>query len=633
MKHLLEQFWKLHIKSYIGFKFILDISLWTLSAPLAFTLRLEGECGAYLREIFAYTAISALIKAMLVKYYGLHRQSWHKVGIKDLYRLIYVAGLVALILLALAYLASPVMRIPRSIPLIDGGLGLLVLSFSRLATRLTYEQSAIVHSDLPSRRILIIGAGEAGTLIAREMIRHPESGLRPIGFLDDETSKQRESYLGLPVLGTINTLPKIARAGAIDEVLIAVPSISGDAIRRIIDVARQSKVPYRIIPGIFDILSGDVSLSSIREVQVEDLLRREPVQLNMEEIAAYLQDRVVLITGACGSIGSEIVRQVLGYNPRCLVLLDRNENAVYLLEREIQHSHSQACFSTIIADVRQRDKLDRIFQTHRPQVVFHAAAYKHVPLMEAHPDEAILNNVGGTRNLLDMALAYDVERLVNISTDKAVNPTSIMGASKRIAEYLVEQAAQKAKSGQCFVSVRFGNVLDSNGSVVPIFKEQIRRGGPVTITHPDMTRYFMSIPEATQLVLQAAGLGESKAVYILDMGEPVRIVDLAKDLIQLSGFEPGVDIPIQFTGKRPGEKLFEELRAAEPGTTETKYDKILVLHKNGRDDQQLASQLEELMMAGQAGSGDEIRKILKQMIPSYRPNDECLERTVNRIDD
>jgi FlaA1/EpsC-like NDP-sugar epimerase len=624
MKRLLDQFWKLHIKNYLDLKFILDTGFWSLSAPLAFILRLEEGFTTYLHAVLIYTAISALVKALAIKYYGLHRQSWHKVGIKDLYRLIRVVVLVALILLALAYLVSPVLRIPRSIPLLDGSLGLLMLSFSRLATRLAYEQSEISRSSQPSRRILIVGAGEAGTLIAREMIRHPESGMSPVGFLDDEPSKRRESYLGLPILGAAADLGQIAGANQIDEILIAMPSISGAVIRRIVDLARQAKIPYRIIPGVFDILRGDVSLANIREVRVEDLLRREPVQLNMKEIAAYLQDRVVLITGACGSIGSEIVRQVLRYNPRCLVLLDRNENASYLLEREIRRSHPKACFSIIIADVCRRDKLERIFQAYCPKVVFHAAAYKHVPLMEAHPDEAILNNVGGTQNLLDMALAYDVERLVNISTDKAVNPTSIMGASKRIAEYLVEQAAEKARPNQCFVSVRFGNVLDSNGSVVPIFKEQIRRGGPVTVTHPDMTRYFMSIPEATQLVLQAAGLGESKAVYILDMGEPVKIVDLAKDLIQLSGFEPDADIHIQFTGTRPGEKLFEELRTTEPGTTETKYDQILVLHKNGNKRQHFTSQLEALMTAAQSGSKDEIRKSLKLMIRTYQPS-ECLE--------
>lgn len=629
MEHLPKLLEKLHSKNYIAVKYVLDVGLWALAAPLAFTLRLEGEeYNAYLQEILFYTATSALIKALVIRVYSLHRQSWHKVGVKDLYRLIRAVGMVALILLALAYLMNPVLHIPRSIPFLDGGLALLLLSFSRLATRLAYEQNAIARSDRPGRRIVIIGAGEAGTLIAREMIRHPESGLRPIGFLDDEPSKQRESHVGLPVLGTVADLPKIAKTDQIDEVLIAIPSISGVATRRIVGIAREAEIPFRIIPGVFEILSGSISLANIREVRVEDLLRREPVRLNLEEIAAYLQGRVVLVTGACGSIGSEIVRQVLQYSPRHMVLIDRNENDAYLLERDLQRRQLQTTFSMIIADIRQRDKLERIFQAYHPQVVFHAAAYKHVPLMEAHPDEAILNNVGGTRNLLDVAGKYGVERFVNISTDKAVNPTSVMGASKRIAEYLVEQAAQKAQIGQCFVSVRFGNVLDSNGSVVPIFKDQIRRGGPVTITHPDMTRYFMSIPEATQLVLQAAGLGESKAIYILDMGEPVKIVDLARDLIQLSGFEPDVDIPIQFMGIRPGEKLFEELRTAEPGTTETKYEKILALHKNGQLGKHFAALLDALMAASQAGDSDGIRRHLKQMIPTYQPNGECLEDEV-----
>lgn len=628
MKYLPGPLRNLRVTNYILGKYVLDVSLWILAAPLAFILRLEGDFGAYLQQMLLYSTVAALVKALAIMFYSLHRQSWHKVGVKDLYRLIITVGVVVLIQLALAYLMRPVLHIPRSIPLLDGAAGLLLLSFNRLATRLAYEQSAIAQSDRPSRRIVIIGAGEAGTLIAREMIRHPEAGLRPVGFLDDELSKHRESHVGLPVLGTVADLPGIAKASRIDEVLIAMPSISGDVIRRIVNVARQSGLPYRIIPGVFEILSRSVSLANIREVRVEDLLRRDLVQLNLEEIAAYLQDRVVLITGACGSIGSEIVRQVLRYSPRCLVLLDRDENAAYLLERELQRCYPQACFSVIMADIRRREKLERIFQIHRPQVVFHAAAYKHVPLMEVHPDEAVLNNIGGTMNLLDMAGRYGVERFVNISTDKAVNPTSVMGASKRVAEYLVEQAAHKAKAGQCFVSVRFGNVLGSNGSVVPIFKEQIRRGGPVTITHPDMTRYFMSIPEATQLVLQAAGLGESKATYILNMGEPVKIVDLARDLIQLSGLEPDVDIPIQFMGKRPGEKLFEELQAAEPGTTETKYEKILVLHKNGRYGKHFSSLLDELMAAGQAGNGSRIRQILKQLIPAYQSDAESSDGRV-----
>jgi FlaA1/EpsC-like NDP-sugar epimerase len=385
-------------------------------------------------------------------------------------------------------------------------------------------------------------------------------------------------------------------------------------------MARQTGVRYRIMPGMYDILSEKVSINEIREVDVEDLLRREPVRLEMDEIARTIKGKIVLVTGAGGSIGSEIVRQVSRFEPRLVVLLDRDENSMYLFERELQHSHPALKVEIRLADIQRREKLELIFQEHRPQVVFHAAAHKHVPVVELSPDEAILNNVGGTGTLIEVCSKYEVERFINISTDKAISPTSVMGASKRVAEYLVRQAAFGANAGQSFVSVRFGNVLGSSGSVVPIFKDQIRRGGPVTVTHPDMMRYFMSIPEAVQLVLQAAALGENGAVYILDMGEPVKIVDLARDLIQLSGLEPDVDVQIEFTGVRPGEKLFEELLTAEEGTLATRHKKIFtVRHLNGVH-QDFGAKLEQLLAAARASDYPQIRKLLCAIIPTYTPD-------------
>jgi len=398
------------------------------------------------------------------------------------------------------------------------------------------------------------------------------------------------------------------------------PSVPGDVIRNVVEIARKARIPYRIIPGVYEILSGKVTISSIRDVNVEDLLRREPVRLNLDDIADYLKNRVVLVTGAGGSIGSEIVRQVLGFEPKQVILVDRDENNLYMLEKTLERDHPDLDLKPVIMSTQRRSKLDAIFNAYRPDVVFHTAAYKHVPLMERSPDEAILNNVVSTKNLVEMALKYSVQRFVNISTDKAVRPTSVMGASKRVVEMIVEHAAMQAQPGQCFVSVRFGNVLGSNGSVVPIFNEQIRKGGPITITHEDMTRYFMSIPEATQLVLQAGGLTENRVVYILDMGEPVKIVDLATDLIRLSGLDPE-SIPIKYTGIRPGEKLYEELMIGDQGTTITQYEKIYALHKNGKHGDRFDDQLAELLEAANTCNGDRIRRLLKEMVPTYQPMD------------
>jgi FlaA1/EpsC-like NDP-sugar epimerase len=447
--------------------------------------------------------------------------------------------------------------------------------------------------------------------------------MNPIGFLDDDVAKLNQQILGLPVFGNLERLPEIARSYLLDEVLIAIPSAPGDVTRRVIDLARNANVPFRIIPALYDLVSGTVSISSIRNIEVEDLLRRDPVKLDMENIASYLEGKVVLVTGAGGSIGSELVRQICRFNPGHIILLGRGENSLFNIENQIKKTFPDVDFSTVVCDVRNSRRIDRIFQEYAPQVVFHTAAHKHVPMMERNPEEAILNNVGGTQNLVKSALEYGVQRFVNISTDKAVNPTSIMGASKRAAEMVVRRAATQAKEGQSFISVRFGNVLGSRGSVIPMFREQIRQGGPVTVTHPDMQRYFMTIPEASQLVLQAAAMNGNGSVYVLDMGEPVKIVDLAKDLIKLSGLEPYTDIDITYTGIRPGEKLFEELLTAEEGTLTTKHDKIFSA-KSPTLPQDLEEKMEALFSAAHAADKNSIYKALDNLIP--RSNFEYLNK-------
>jgi FlaA1/EpsC-like NDP-sugar epimerase len=463
--------------------------------------------------------------------------------------------------------------------------------------------------------VLIVGAGEAGVMTARALLRHPEGDLHPVGFLDDDTAKQQQQFLGLPVLGALHDLQAVLGRVGVDEIIIAIPSASGQVIRNVIDLARHAGVRYRTLPSLQEILSG--TAWGIREVKLEDLLRREPVKLNADKIVHTLAGRTILITGAGGSIGAEITRQVARFKPKRLILLGRGENSIYSVEQEMRRTFPELALSPIIADVRNLAKLSWVFKTFRPQIVFHAAAHKHVPLMEASPDEAVFNNIRGTQNVANLALDYGVTSLVNISTDKAVNPTSVMGASKRVAEYIVADAARRTLPGQAFMSVRFGNVLGSRGSVIPLFKEQIRLGGPVTITHPDMVRYFMMIPEAVQLVMQASSVGNNGEVYVLDMGKPVKIVDLAKDMIRLSGLEPDHDIKIEFTGMRPGEKLFEELLTAEDGVVASSYEKMFVARVEVPDSTTLNTLLQDLYKAAESYEAEGIKHVLGKLLPQY----------------
>ena len=599
-------------------KLLLDISLWIAAALVAFFVRIDQPFLESKRILFWFVILTAPIKIGMVLIFKLYRQSWHRVGVRDLYQLAWAIGLYSVPLYLVNFTLVSITHVPRSIPLIEGGVALLALGGVRLMTRVYFErEDARGFTGRSSSRVLIVGAGEAGIMIAREMLRHPSSGLEPVGFLDDEPAKANLRYMGLPVLGVIDALPRLAAQAGADQVLIALPSVAGRVIRRVVDLAQESNLKYRIIPGVFEILSGKVGISQIRDVDLEDLLRREPVKLNLEEISGYLEQRTILVTGAGGSIGSEIVRQVARFQPTRVVLFGRGENSVFLMAQELRRSWPELEYHNVIGDVRDKGKLEEVFIRFSPQVVFHAAAHKHVGLMEQNPDEAVFNNVRGTKNLVELALEHGTERFVNISTDKAVNPTSIMGASKRIAEYVVEWAATKAKPGQVFTSVRFGNVLGSRGSVVPLFKEQIKAGGPVLVTHPDMTRFFMTIPEAAQLVLQAGGLGTNGAVYVLDMGEPVKILDLAKDVIRLSGFEVGTDIDIVFTGAQPGEKLYEELLTKEEGTTSSKYAKIYMAKKAGMKESELEAGLNELFDAAYARDVSSIRATFKKLIPSF----------------
>jgi FlaA1/EpsC-like NDP-sugar epimerase len=597
-------------------RLLLDITAWALATPLAFLTRYDGSLPDNILPVILLTT-AALLGLKLVSHFhfGLHRQNWSKIAFRDLRAIILAVGAVAVVSGAIVLGAGPELGIPRSVPFIDALYALLLLMSMRALARYRHE-SRMAGEVKPnsSTRVLVVGAGEAGSLIVREMLRHPNTGLKPVGFLDDDPKKLGQRIATIPVAGTIADLKKTVADLNVDEVLIAMPSAEGSLIREIVSQAAAAKVPSRTVPGLYEVLSGQVRVNRIRDVKIEDLLHRPPVKLDTDKISSYIEGKIIMITGAGGSIGSELVRQICRFNPRALILFGHGENSIYQLERELDRNWPEVSYYSVIGAIQNKIRLDYVFRRYQPQVIFHAAAHKHVPLMEANPDEAVFNNVIGSMNLIRLALQYGISHFVNISTDKAVNPTSVMGASKRMVEYLVQNTARKARPGQVFVSVRFGNVLGSRGSVIPVFKKQIQAGGPVTVTHPDMMRYFMTIPEATQLVLQAAGQGRNGEIYILEMGEPVRILDLAKDLIRLSGLEPDVDIPIRFTGMRPGEKLYEELMTAEEKDRATAHEQILVAKPLEFEEAALDEAVTELTKAALRSDGEAVRRILNDFI-------------------
>jgi FlaA1/EpsC-like NDP-sugar epimerase len=596
-------------------KYFVDLILWGSASLLAYAFRKPALVALGIPvNVWGYVILSLAVMSFLAWYYHLPRQTWHRAGILDLTVLARAVGVATLIIFAMGFVLQSWLQLPRSVPLLAGVLGFVLMGGVRLATRLASEQARRQVAG-PQQRVLIVGAGDAGSLIVREMQRHPEAGLLPIGFLDDELSKQRQRVVGLPVFGRIEDLPAVAHREGAQEVLIAVPSATGDFVRRVIDLARDAQLRHRIIPGVFEILSGDVSINQIRDVNLEDLLRRPAVKLNTGEIAGYIRGRVILVTGAGGSIGSEIVRQIAAFTPSTVLLFGRGENSIFGIQQELARTWPEINQVGLIGDVRDELRLRTVFKEYRPDVVFHAAAHKHVPLMEQTPSEAILNNVMGTRNVVDLCLEYGVTRLVNVSTDKAVNPTSVMGASKRVAEMVVSAGAARSRETQAFVSVRFGNVLGSRGSVVPTFMAQIRAGGPITVTHPEMVRYFMTIPEAARLVLQAGGLAENGKVYVLNMGDPVKISDLAHDVIRLSGAQ---NVDVVYSGIRPGEKLYEELLTSGEGTDATTHSEIFSAKLGRVEPTTIREQLHLLRAHAEQNDVDAIRKDLARMIPENK---------------
>jgi FlaA1/EpsC-like NDP-sugar epimerase len=491
---------------------------------------------------------------------------------------------------------------------------IMLLSGVRMIVRLYHEQY-FAGGVAGVKKFLIVGAGDAGEALLREMTRIKASDYEVMGFVDDDPAKRGTRIHGVTVLGKVDKLPEICEEKKIDEIGIAMPSATHKELRHVVQVCQGTKIRFRTVPSITDIASGKLRVSQIRDVDINDLLGRDVVELDLDDIQEFLKGKVIFVTGAGGSIGSEMCRQVCNFEPKLLLLAEQAENPLFFIERELRRTFPDVALKALVCDITDKQRVEKIFQEYKPQVLIHAAAHKHVPLMETNPGEAVKNNVIGTMTVANAADSFGVDNFVMISTDKAVNPTSIMGSTKRVAEMYIQD--MNCTSQTHFVTVRFGNVLGSNGSVVPIFKNQIAAGGPVTVTHPEMTRYFMTIPEASQLVLQAATMGNGGEIFVLDMGEPVKIVDLARELITLSGFRPGEDIEIVFSGTRPGEKLFEELSIEGEDMAQTSHPKIGVWKNIPKDRETLRSEIEKLVQIAHTQNYESIVAAVKTLIPEY----------------
>lgn len=586
-----------------------DMVIVSIVPFLALYVRFEGVLdSSYFQKLMYCVPMILVVRISVFYVFGLYNRLWRYASINELLVIFGAVSVSSALLTIYDYFYGA--SLPRSIHFLSWFFNIAFIGASRLVVRIMHYLRK--KQDEQCTKVLVIGAGDAGAMIAREIQQRYFNSKKIIGFIDDDTYKHSQRIFGVKVLGSRQDIPRIVNKYEIDEIIIAMPSVRGSVIRSVINECKSTKAQVKILPGIYESTNGTIDVQKLRSVEVEDLLGRDPVKLDLVGIAKYLKDKRVLITGAGGSIGSELCRQIAKMSPNSLYLLGKGENSIYEIDRELRDNYPELYVEPIIADVRDEERINLIFSEVKPQVVFHAAAHKHVPLMEAQPLEAVKNNIFGTQNVVEASSRYNVERFVMISTDKAVNPTSVMGATKRVAELIIQRYSVTSKTK--FVAVRFGNVLGSRGSVIPLFKKQIARGGPVTITHPEMQRYFMTIPEASQLVLQAGAMAKGGEVFVLDMEEPVKIIDMACDLIELSGLIPHKDIKIKFTGLRPGEKLFEELLTSEEGMSSTKHDKIYIANLNAINEESLMSGL--LKLRKQVNSED-IIQMLGTLVPTY----------------
>ncbi|MGE5329469.1 MAG: polysaccharide biosynthesis protein [Deltaproteobacteria bacterium] len=593
---------------------ILDIILFNIAIYSSLFIRFDGKVPIFYLNIFLHSFLILTFINIIIYYaFGLYRSLWRYASISELIKIFFatLSGIGAIIVFG----SILNMKYPRSVYIILWLLTFLMLGTGRLSYRIIRRMKWCMESSAEGmRRIMVIGAGEAGSMVIKEMKNHVELKSVPVVVVDDDKWKLYSSINGIPIKGNRFKIKELAEKYMIDEIIIAIPSAKKSEISEILNICKQTKCKLKTLPGVYEILNEKVSVKHLRDVCIEDLLGRDEVKLNNEEIAGYLKNEVVLVTGGGGSIGAELCRQIAKFNPRKLVIFDIYENNAYDLQNELLHTYKNKLnLEILIGSVRDKKRLAQVFSIYRPGVVFHAAAHKHVPLMENNPSEAIKNNVFGTLNTAQFAHEYGVKKFVLISTDKAVNPTNIMGATKRLAEMIIQAMDKHCRTE--FVAVRFGNVLGSNGSVIPLFKKQIAHEGPVTVTHPDIIRYFMTIPEAAQLVIQAGAMAKGGEIFILDMGDPVKIADLARDLIRLSGLEPDVDIKIEFTGLRPGEKLYEELLLEEEGIKQTLHEKIFIGQPLDLSYQEVLLRIKAL--ENSMDNPASVRECMSRIVPTY----------------
>lgn len=617
----------------------LDTFVLAASFCIAYLLRFDFAIPVeHHRNIAHQLPYVVVLELLALWYFGVYRFIWRYIGMAEMKAFI-VSGAAAttpllVIRLAVVWPALAVWRVPLSVIMINGGMAFLGVLGLRVLRRALYELSerSTTAPPRPSKAtpVLFVGAGRAGVLAAKEVLGRRDKSLHIVGFVDDDAEKLGSEIHGIRVLGTTTDLPTLVRQHQVDHLVITIAQGSRQEMRRIVAICESIPVKARVIPGLFEIVEGSVSVNRMRDVDIEDLLGREPVQLEEQNVRRYLTDKVVMVTGAGGSIGSELARQVARFGPRKLLLVERSEGALFNIDRELKDAWSTVAREALVADIGDEPRMRQIFTCFRPDVVLHAAAHKHVPLMEANPCEAVKNNSIGTHTLGTLAGEFHAEAFVMISTDKAVNPTSVMGATKRIAELVVQDLDRRFPTR--FVAVRFGNVLGSAGSVIPIFREQIQRGGPITVTHPDMRRYFMTIPEAAQLVLQAGAMGEGGEIFVLDMGEPVKIVDVAVDLIRLSGLRPYEDIDIVFSGMRPGEKLFEELDTTGEEVTKTRHPKVFIGRIAPCPAEALLRSIHTLKRAADVGDSAAVREAISIAVPESRVSQESTRRETGLLE-
>ena len=597
---------------------VLDIIIINISLISAYLVRFDGQFDSIPHEfadnMFHLAIVATVVKTICFMFFKLYSSLWKYAGIYELVSI--VGGSFISNTLMLSYMFVTRTGAPRSIFIITFLLDIFLVGGVRFAYRMVRRilKGEVIRIK-NAKRVLIVGGGDAGAIIVRELKSHPELKSIPVAIIDDDPDKIGRKINGIPILGDRSDIVNIVNKREIDEIIIAIPSASKKAINDIYIECSKTDCKFKILPSVTELIDETVTIQKIREVNIDDLLGREPVCLNCDEISSYLKGQVVLVTGGGGSIGSEICRQIATFEPGQLIVLDNYENSLYDVQNELIFKYPELNLIPVIASIREMPRLESVFAAYMPNVVFHAAAHKHVPLMEANPTEAVKNNVFGTLNVAECSDRFGVKRFVLISTDKAVNPTNIMGATKRIAEMIIQAINRHSKTE--FVAVRFGNVLGSNGSVIPLFKRQIEQGGPVTVTHPEVIRYFMTIPEAVQLVLQAGAMAKGGEIFVLDMGQPVKIYDLARNLIKLSGFEPDEDIKIEFTGLRPGEKLYEELLLAEEGLRATRNDKIHVAQPVFTDLALLRREIEQLRDIIMTNA-DMVPEYLQHIVPTYR---------------